>query len=426
MVDEKSTKGHIISSIKSPQIALYLTNFLKAPSVQKIKHQMLLNEEIFLHSDGTFQLENEITQINSYKLRLYLKQLDKINVFNDIMHMIKLIKTIDYLEQKILQPNCQKVFASMNLEEEQLVEMGEHYIVDMNMKSFLFDYRILVDKLLLILNELYFILKEDTQTQKNEQCTQPSRDFTTFYKGCSDKKHRNLNPLIIKFLKNNLNYFLIVRSIRSQIKDGECFKYKHTKIEGANLLLCEIKNKKYDKTTIEFMKKNQMDYEKQIIGFDMLSFIKCRNTAMIEFVNLIYSILSKKINLKPQKTILIDAMNTFIIKDQGIFQDMYTLLEQYYNPKIILSNANDEEMETFGLTNVPYEVFTLKHEPNKPDPKYFETMLKHFDFKAEDVIYFEHDGEAVKSAQSLNITSYHYDKDKKDLVALKNFLDNNL
>jgi HAD superfamily hydrolase (TIGR01509 family) len=126
------------------------------------------------------------------------------------------------------------------------------------------------------------------------------------------------------------------------------------------------------------------------------------------------------------KTILVDAVDTFIIEGEGIFQEMYKLLEEYPNKKIILTNANDEQMKIFGLDSVPYEVFTLKHEPNKPDPKYFETMLKHFDFKAEDVIYFEHDEEAVKSAQSLNITSYHYDKDKKDLVALKNFLDNNL
>lgn len=85
------------------------------------------------------------------------------------------------------------------------------------------------------------------------------------------------------------------------------------------------------------------------------------------------------------KTILVDAVDTFVIEGEGIFQEMYKLLETYPNKKIILSNANDE-----------------------------------------DVIYFEHNEEAVKSAQSVGITSYHYDKDKKDLIALKNFLDNNL
>lgn len=126
------------------------------------------------------------------------------------------------------------------------------------------------------------------------------------------------------------------------------------------------------------------------------------------------------------KIILVDAFNTFVIDGKGIFQEMHQMLEAYPNKKIILSNANDEEMKTFSLTNVPYEVFTLKHQPNKTDPTFFKTMLEHFNLTAEDVVYFEHNEEAVKSAQSLNITSYHYDKDKKDLVALKNFLDNNL
>ena len=48
------------------------------------------------------------------------------------------------------------------------------------------------------------------------------------------------------------------------------------------------------------------------------------------------------------------------------------------------------------------------------------------ELKPEDVIYFEHNTEAVKSAQSLGIISYHYDSDKKDLESLKTFLDNNL
>lgn len=33
---------------------------------------------------------------------------------------------------------------------------------------------------------------------------------------------------------------------------------------------------------------------------------------------------------------------------------------------------------------------------------------------------------AVKSAESIGIKTFHYDKDKKDLVSLKNFLDKNL
>jgi hypothetical protein len=45
---------------------------------------------------------------------------------------------------------------------------------------------------------------------------------------------------------------------------------------------------------------------------------------------------------------------------------------------------------------------------------------------AKDVIYFEHNAEAVKSAQSIGILTFHYDKDKKDLDALRKFIDENL
>ncbi|MBT4277306.1 HAD-IA family hydrolase [Candidatus Falkowbacteria bacterium] len=126
------------------------------------------------------------------------------------------------------------------------------------------------------------------------------------------------------------------------------------------------------------------------------------------------------------KTILVDAIRTFVIKGEGIFADMYKTLEQYSNKKIILTSANDEQAEKFELHNMPYEVFTLKHDPEKEDPKYYKTMLDHFNLEAKDVIYFEHKESAVKSAQSVGINTFHYDKDKKDLIALKKFIDENL
>lgn len=126
------------------------------------------------------------------------------------------------------------------------------------------------------------------------------------------------------------------------------------------------------------------------------------------------------------KTILVDAVNTFVAQDHGIFQEMFDILEGYPNKKIILTGANDEQMIEFGLDKMPYEVFTLKHEPEKTDPVYYKNMLEHFDIKAGDVIYFEHNPDAVKSAESLGIKTFHYNKDKKDLVSLKQFLDQNL
>ena len=126
------------------------------------------------------------------------------------------------------------------------------------------------------------------------------------------------------------------------------------------------------------------------------------------------------------KTILVDAVNTFIIKGQGINVEMQKLLDAYPNPKIILTNADDEQIVQFGLQNLPYPLFTLKHAPDKVDPAYFRTMLEHFHLTPDDVVYFEHNQQTFESAQSVGITSYHYDAEKKDLKSLQVFLDSRL
>lgn len=126
------------------------------------------------------------------------------------------------------------------------------------------------------------------------------------------------------------------------------------------------------------------------------------------------------------KTIIVDAVNCFVSEEGQIFKEMYDLLETYQNKKIIVTGANDEQFKKFGLDKVPYEVFTLKHNPEKTDPKYFQIMLSKYGLKNTDVIYFEHSLEAVKSAQSVGINTYFYDNDKKDLLALKDYLSSNL
>ncbi|MDO8566089.1 MAG: hypothetical protein Q7S04_02825 [Candidatus Moranbacteria bacterium] len=126
------------------------------------------------------------------------------------------------------------------------------------------------------------------------------------------------------------------------------------------------------------------------------------------------------------KTILADAVYAFVSDKGEIFQPLFELMEKYPNRKIILTGADDEQHKAFGLDKMPYEVFTLKHNPEKTDPAYYEKMLQRFGLGKENVVYFEHNLDAVKSAQSVGIKSYHYDQEKKDLVGLKNFLDENL
>lgn len=88
------------------------------------------------------------------------------------------------------------------------------------------------------------------------------------------------------------------------------------------------------------------------------------------------------------KTILVDAVNTFVIKDNGVFEGMYDLLENFPNRKIILTNADDKQMDKYSLNKMPYQVFTLKHNPEKTDSKYYEKMLEYFGLNKEEVLYF--------------------------------------
>ena len=125
------------------------------------------------------------------------------------------------------------------------------------------------------------------------------------------------------------------------------------------------------------------------------------------------------------KTILVDAVFCFVSPEGQIFNDMHALLETCPNKKILVTGANDEQFKKFGLDKMPYEVFTLKHKPEKTDPAYFKTLLEKYNLNATDVIYFEHNAEAVKSAESVGIKSYFYDEHKKDLASLKGFLDEN-
>ena len=129
------------------------------------------------------------------------------------------------------------------------------------------------------------------------------------------------------------------------------------------------------------------------------------------------------------KVILVDAINALIVKSDGggvLFKEMYDLLETFPNKKIILTGANDEELKKFGLDAAPYEVFTLKHNPEKTNPTYYKRMLEHFNLTANDVLYFENKPEAVKSAETVGITTYHYDPIAKDIASLKRFIEKHL
>lgn len=126
------------------------------------------------------------------------------------------------------------------------------------------------------------------------------------------------------------------------------------------------------------------------------------------------------------KTILVDAIDGLILDDGTVFEAMHELLETYPNRKIVVTGANDEQWKMFNLDDSPYEVFTLKHDPEKTDVRYFEILLDTYNLTAADIIYFEHNKEAASTAESLGIKTYFYDHTKQDLEKLKKFIDTNM
>ncbi len=125
------------------------------------------------------------------------------------------------------------------------------------------------------------------------------------------------------------------------------------------------------------------------------------------------------------KTILIDAWNT-LITSAGVDSELHELLEGYPNKKILVTNANEEERNVFGMKEVPYELFSLAHHPEKTDPYYFELLLERFSLQPEEVVYIEHNSDAIASAASVGISSYWYGKDKRDTAGVAEFLENKI
>ncbi len=123
------------------------------------------------------------------------------------------------------------------------------------------------------------------------------------------------------------------------------------------------------------------------------------------------------------KTILVDGISGLILKDGTLQDEMYQMLETYPNLKLVLSGANEDQWKQFNLDVSPYEVFTLKHDPEKTDPKYFEILLSKYNLSSDQVVYFEHNLEAAKTAELVGIKTYLYDDSKQDIPSLKKFLD---
>lgn len=122
------------------------------------------------------------------------------------------------------------------------------------------------------------------------------------------------------------------------------------------------------------------------------------------------------------KTILIDAVHTFINEHGIIDKKINELLDQYDHPKIIVTNMSVEKFQELAMDLLPYPVFTLSGEPRKSNPEYFQILMQEYNIFPDECLYFEHDKEALKAAQQLGIKTHYFDSEKKDYTSLQEFL----
>ena len=121
------------------------------------------------------------------------------------------------------------------------------------------------------------------------------------------------------------------------------------------------------------------------------------------------------------KIILVDAWNTFV-KERKINKELYKILEGFPNKKIILTNANQNERIDYGIIEMPYIVFSLNHNPEKTDPKYFEILCEKYKLNLDDLLYIEHNKKAYETAISLGIKSFLYEGEN---ISVMDFLTKN-
>ncbi len=120
------------------------------------------------------------------------------------------------------------------------------------------------------------------------------------------------------------------------------------------------------------------------------------------------------------KFILVDWINCLYDKERGLNRELAEILQKTEKKIIIVTNADINDINN-KLGTYNFEVFSLNKNPDKSNINYFKKLLDKYNFKASEIIYFDHKTENVKSAESLNIKSIQY----KNNNQIKKFIEDN-
>ena len=124
-----------------------------------------------------------------------------------------------------------------------------------------------------------------------------------------------------------------------------------------------------------------------------------------------------------EKIILVDAVHCLVDEKGNVNEELKNYLDSIKNKKIVITNAQKDKHELIFHDIKNYEIFSLENNPPKKNSEYYKIFLKKFNLIPEQVIYFEHDEEGVKSAKSVGIKAVHY---KDNIKEIKEFIEENI
>jgi FMN phosphatase YigB (HAD superfamily) len=125
-----------------------------------------------------------------------------------------------------------------------------------------------------------------------------------------------------------------------------------------------------------------------------------------------------------KRTILADGMHTIYDRNFNINKELLEIIDFFDTKKILVVNGFREKGKEVLKNSSITEAFSLEEKQiKKENPEFFEVLLSRFDLKPKDLIYFDHDENNVKSAESVGIISRHYTNNNEEI---KDFIGENL
>ena len=122
------------------------------------------------------------------------------------------------------------------------------------------------------------------------------------------------------------------------------------------------------------------------------------------------------------RTILVDGLGCIYDEDFKINEKLANIINKF-NAKKILVVSGSREKGRKASEEYLSDAFSLEEKGVKKDnPEFFRVLLKKYNLKPEEVVYFDHAEANIKSAESLRIKSKIY----KDDASVEKFIQDNL